>query len=74
MHSAFRFRARLGSRATQSRLPLFPQNQTHAPQRRRMSFDQLVGPDKQRRRDGEAERSCRLEVYHKLKLRRLLDG
>src|SRR5262245_9747744 len=36
-------------------------------------FDHFVGADTQRWRDGDAERSCRVEVYHKFKFRRLLD-
>ena len=53
---------RLGSRATQSRLPLFPQQQTllslavtsekchtrtHAPQQRRSLFDHIIGERQQ---------------------------
>jgi hypothetical protein len=37
------------------------------------SFNHLVGAGEQDGRDGEAECSCRLEVNHKLKFRRLLD-
>ena len=37
-------------------------------------FDHLVRAGEQHGRDGDAERSCRVEVYHKFKFRRLLDG
>src|SRR5262245_3312996 len=37
-------------------------------------IDHVVGADKQSWRDGDAERSCRVEVYHKFKFRWLLDG
>jgi hypothetical protein len=70
-------------------LPVFPQLQTgrctaitdamghcrtQVLQQMTSLFDHLVGADKQRWRDGEAERPCGVEVYHKLKFRRLLDG
>ena len=40
----------------------------------RTLFDHLVSADKQRWRDGEAERSRGSKVYHKLKFSGLLDG
>ena len=46
----------------------------HAPQQMTSLFHHLVGADKQHWRDGEAERPCRVEIDHKLKFRRLLDG
>jgi hypothetical protein len=37
-------------------------------------FDDLIGAEQQRRRDGEAERLRGLQVDDQLELRRLLDG
>src|ERR1700682_297599 len=74
---------RLGSRATQSRLPLFPQQQTLLSpavtsvschdQTSRASFDHLVGAAEQREWHCEAERLGGLEVYEQLNFRRLHD-
>ncbi len=79
---------RLGSRATQSRLPLFPQQQTllspavtsvscqqetHAPQQTLSLFDHLVGLSKERRRYRHAEGFRRLQIDHELELGGLND-
>src|ERR1700682_2782150 len=74
---------RLGSRATQSRLPLFPPQQTFLSpavkfekcqeRMRRVSFDYLVGTQQQCDRNIVADRMCSLEIDDELEIGRLLD-
>jgi hypothetical protein len=44
-----------------------------APQQKRMLFDHLVGPSRQRKRDSDAERPRGLEVQEQFNFRALLD-